>query len=796
MESNKKSIGQLFKRPIFLLVFFTIISLLMSFSAMLVQNAGFSVQVTKGVVNMDTFYQERYGGVAPNHRPLRLSLAGKDYDGMLNAKMAYQLYMPKGVSKDNPVPAIALTHGYLNSKEYEEAPAIELARRGYVVFAFDQYDHGDSTWDTPNQYFGSFDFFIWSAYDAVEYLYSQDYVLKDADGNGMIAVSGHSMGGFSSEVATGLDEINYVSGVKPYRMLAGALAVGADFSYCNPIISAFSGGHYQSTYLAYNNRTVGTVQGVYDEFFFDSESGGGTVHKKDFLSDPVGLAMLGFNPLTAPSSGENGRFYQIEPQDATNVQVATEYIDLSANYGERVIYKVAGDHPYNTWSPEATSCMVDFYNHCFSHQLLSHELQPLDTYVRVMDGSHQIWWLKEVFTCLGMIALFGMILMGLFAMNSIPVVGKWSISRNSANVGAIAMDKPRDVKTKKIKKEKEVTPKPVKPVNKTRRGIGIVLTIFTILLSAWLIPSFMDRSGLSGTTDFVSSQALIIIVTIILSLAMALAFVLGVIMIVFKATKKDFDQKKLVRPLVGSLIISALTWAMRWVITDGTKVILGSTDRWFNAPSVNTIAYWAVASGLLALIFTLIQHFYVHEDRDISHLGLKASWKNVGGSLLNAIVVAGVTCGFIWLVNVIFKTDFRVYTYAFKTVNGVAFVSSLRYLPIFFIFYLCAGIGVASATVGKKGWKADLLAIAIEAGPTILFLIYQYGMLLATGTAPFANFALNGILVQGLVITLVVMAVWQRRSLEKTGNIWSGVFLNTIIFTFITVANTTLYLLK
>ena len=46
-----------------------------------------------------------------------------------------------------------------------------------------------------------------SQYDAVNYMYEQPYVLKDADGNGIIGVTGHSMGGFSSSVAVYFDEL-------------------------------------------------------------------------------------------------------------------------------------------------------------------------------------------------------------------------------------------------------------------------------------------------------------------------------------------------------------------------------------------------------------------------------------------------------------------------------------------------------------------------------------------------------------------------------------------------------------
>ena len=41
-------------------------------------------------------------------------------------------------------PTIITTHGYLNSAEMQDASAIEMSRRGYVVLALDMYDHGHS----------------------------------------------------------------------------------------------------------------------------------------------------------------------------------------------------------------------------------------------------------------------------------------------------------------------------------------------------------------------------------------------------------------------------------------------------------------------------------------------------------------------------------------------------------------------------------------------------------------------------------------------------------------------------
>ena len=116
-------------------------------------------------------------------------------------------------------------------------------------------------------------------------------------------------------------------------------------------------------------------------------------------------------------------------------------------------------------------------------------------------------------------------------------------------------------------------------------------------------------------------------------------------------------------------------------------------------------------------------------------------------------------------------------------------------MPLFFVFYLCSGITVAHATAGKKGIVADLIAIAIITLPSALWIAYQYGVLLTTDKAAYPTFALSGILVQGLILTLVFLSVIQRRTLAKTNNIWVGVFTNTIWFTLITLASTCIYIL-
>ena len=58
--------------------------------------------------------------------------------------LTYKLYVPKTATADNPAPGVLLLHGYQNDHETCAANAIELARRGVVVMALDEYGHGGS----------------------------------------------------------------------------------------------------------------------------------------------------------------------------------------------------------------------------------------------------------------------------------------------------------------------------------------------------------------------------------------------------------------------------------------------------------------------------------------------------------------------------------------------------------------------------------------------------------------------------------------------------------------------------
>ena len=275
-----------------------------------------------------------------------------------NGTLSGLLYMPKDASASNPKPTVVVTHGYLNSAEMQDANAIELSRRGYVVLALDQYDHGHS--DYKNELYSDTSFFgVWlpfwlnSMHDAVAYMYEQPYVLKDAQGNGIIGVTGHSMGGFGSTMAMAMDEQEYMA--TGIRKIYCGLTEGSDFMYTGLVgidaatADALGGG-----------RTQGKVAAQYDEFFFnDPAVEGGTVRHKDYVSTPDGMTFLN----------------QSSPAKANT------WYD-TADGGRRIIFEAAQTHPWNHFSKTTTAYAIGFYTEAF---------KDYQSGIRSIAPEKQIW---------------------------------------------------------------------------------------------------------------------------------------------------------------------------------------------------------------------------------------------------------------------------------------------------------------------------------------------------------------------------------------------------------------------
>ena len=627
-----------------------------------------------------------------------------------NGTLSGLLYMPKGASEQDPRPTVVVTHGYLNSAEMQDANAIELSRRGIVVLALDQYDHGHSDLDNKVYTGTSFmeiwaPFWINSMHDAVAYMYEQPYVLKDEAGNGIIGVTGHSMGGFGSTMALAMDEQEAMAtGV---RKIYCGLTEGSDFMY-----TGFFGVDVVAADALGGGRTMGKVAAQYDEFFFnDPTVEGGTVRHKDYVSTPDGMAFL---------------------QQSSPAKANTWYD--TADGGRRIIYEPAQTHPWNHFSATTTAYAVAFYTEAFADY--ADKLNPI-------DPASQMWQWKAGFECLALVGFVLLILAIAQLVIELPFFSK-------AKTGELA----------------------VQPAAQGgKKWIGILITIVAILLPAVFFTPLMDEGAGSPTVNILFYCGLA-------------AGVGGLAALILGAVKKNKSKA------VGGCFMLLGGAALALI----AKTAMYESGDFWTAPGLNSIAYWTIGCALIALVIMSAVYLLLKDKETVKLADYGVTFKPMAilAGICAAVVTVALAYCVLFLMDALFKADFRIWTFAFKTFDGNILPAILRYLPTFLLFYLIstASITINTNTEKAKGVWGYLLAIALNAGGAIIWLIRQYGTLFSTGVAAHPGSALSGIVLVAMVPTLSIAAIISRNLYKRTGNIWLPGCLNGLLMTTMAVANT------
>lgn len=615
------------------------------------------------------------------------------------------LYLPDG-AEDTPRPTIVTTHGYLNSAEMQAPQAIEMSKRGYVVLAIDQYDHGHSV-GTMDKSIPFFSFWPTSIYEAVNYMYEQDFVLKDEEGNGVIAVSGHSMGGFSSTHAVILDEMFYEeAGI---RKINSYLSMGSDYQWIYAL-----GYDLDDIANAYGPRTAGKIAGTYDEFFFNPEAQGRTVTEKNYIETEEAQAFLG-NPEN-PSVGE---FYE-------------------ASEGQRIIYQPEETHPWNHFSMTTTDHLIGFYDEAFAE------------YSDVVEtgNTSQSWMYKEWFSFVALIGFFLLFVPIVKLLLKVPFLSETIVEKPNA------------------------LPAPKTDSEKTS---NLVMIIFGAFFPALLFTTFYsgDESGLR----LLAQINFIIIAASLITLIMSYA------------KDKSVNIKKASLALLIVSVVQFLILRYRDSLID--------VSEFFGAPTGNPIMYWALNVAIITLMVLVVGYYVSQKPKGatLNNYGLKTNIKSILASLAVAVIAIAVGYIMVFIVDVLFKTDFRLWTLAVKTFEGHHIVALLKYAPLFFVFYFVVGLSINVNTADErfKGIKGYLVSVFMFVGGLIFYLFYQYGSLFMTGEAAFPTEALSSIVVIGLVPVLIIAAIFNRYFYKLTGNIYLGAFINTLLMTLVLIANTALY---
>ena len=271
------------------------------------------------------------------------------------------LFRPKTATEENPAPAVVCSHGYLNNREMQDCNYIELARRGYVVISMDDFSHGNS--DVPAAGYEDTALIKTNGMSAfVEYLATLPYVDKT-----QIGCTGHSMGGsYTIQTMTYYTELE-----------REALEAGTDPEEAHALNLVNTGvivGNYP-TAMAQNEEGNTflchcTVIGAkYDEFFFENTA--------------VLLTSDNSKKLVSNILGEEAAMPLTEGET---------YISPDTGYTV-TLYNPAQFHATNHFSVK-----------CVKYLLESFE-RSMPAPVK-LSSSNQVWLIKEIFNCLGLIGFF------------------------------------------------------------------------------------------------------------------------------------------------------------------------------------------------------------------------------------------------------------------------------------------------------------------------------------------------------------------------------------------------------
>ena len=261
-------------------------------------------------------------------------------------RLGVNMLKPNTATNDNPAPAIVFAHGGNGLKEKWDYYQIEWARRGFVVFSFDLYGHGDS------EVMNTTDWLVngRGLYDTVKYATTLPFV--DAD---EIGVSGQSRGGNTIHETIMLDNeaetpliknVLYVSRDAIYKD-----AETQGFGYVpGKTTSAQAASKDNGEYFNYyGNRNVGIIAGMWDQYSFketDTETGK-MLPNPDYLKHNNAKSFLNFGitPDSSTPDGVSGKWY-------------TKTVD--GKEAARVIYLHPGFHTSQLFQIGSTADAVAF----------------------------------------------------------------------------------------------------------------------------------------------------------------------------------------------------------------------------------------------------------------------------------------------------------------------------------------------------------------------------------------------------------------------------------------------------
>lgn len=201
---------------------------------------------------------------------------------------------------------------------------------------------------------------------------------------------------------------------------------------------------------------------------------------------------------------------------------------------------------------------------------------------------------------------------------------------------------------------------------------------------------------------------------------------------------------------------------------------------------------WAASAGLLTCALFLVRYYLTNKKTGVhpSQWNLKINSSNLKKTIILAICSVGAGYAMAGIAKYFFNADFGLFNYIVRWPNKEAFLISLRYMLLFGIFYFGNAFtqNIGRMVKGRKEWVNTLLMCAVNCLGIFILWIYQYSAFTKLGSVPLNSARImqtwSFFMVQSLCTII------SRRLYLKTGKVYLGALINTIMFSIIVCGHT------
>ncbi|MGA3086636.1 MAG: alpha/beta fold hydrolase [Thermodesulfobacteriota bacterium] len=213
------------------------------------------------------------------------------------------------------------------------------------------------------------------------------------------------------------------------------------------------------------------------------------------------------------------------------------------------------------------------------------------------------------------------------------------------------------------------------------------------------------------------------------------------------------------------------------------------------------IMFWALGVAVVSLVLFLIWYFSTKKKSGATMADYGLTWKDnglkwgkIGKSFLLSFVIVFIAHLTLIISTWLFQTDYRIWVFAVKPLDALHFGISLGYVIPFLFYFLVLGIvlhgqmrpGKAVMGIGKE----TIINIILLILGYFIFLAYHYIPLFSGGTLgiKLGSMILGGIVLFQYIPIFAIVGLVTTYFYRKTGHIYVGAFLCTMLITWIIVA--------